>query len=168
MADLARKKRIRAGHKASVTKTMTKVDTALTAEPVDVAGLPLLKLTLNEKLEVIRTLDAEVIELIEDEEALTNEIQQADTYRESIHSYLLRIEAALGTPAATLSIGRATLPTAGETVTAPTSTTVKLPRLKLKAFAGDLTEWTPFWQSFKAAVHSNTSLTPVEKFNYLN
>lgn len=113
-------------------------------------------------------MDAEVIELIEEEEALTNEIQQADTYRESIHSYLLRIEAALGTPAATPPIGRATLPTAGETVTAPTSTTAKLPRLKLKAFAGDLTQWTLFWQSFEAAVHSNTSLTPVEKFNYLN
>jgi len=168
MADLARKKRTQAAHKASVMKTTTKVGTALTAEPVDVAGLPLLKLTLNEKLEVIRTLDAEVIELIEEEEALTNEIQQADTYRESIHSYLLRIEAALGTPAATPPTGRATLPTAGETATASTSTIVKLPRLKLKAFAGDLTQWTPFWQSFKATAHSNTSLTPVEKFSYLN
>ena len=166
MADLARKKRIRAGHKASVTKTMTKIDAALTAEPVAVSGLPLLKLTLKEKLEVIRTLDSEVIELIEEEEALTTEIQQADEYRESIHSYLLRIEAAL-VPA--------TPPTSGATgpidvdKTAPsTSTTVKLPRLKLRAFAGDLTQWTPFWESFEAAVHTNSHLTPVEKFNYLN
>ena len=53
--------------------------------------------------------------------------------------------------------------------TAPsTSTTVKLPRVKLKAFTGDLTQWTPFWESFEAAVHTNTHLTPVEKFNYLN
>ena len=74
---------------------MTKVDAALTAEPVAVSGLPLLTLTLKEKLEVIRTLDSEVIGLIE-EETLTAEIQQADEYRESIHSYLLRIEAALG------------------------------------------------------------------------
>ena len=85
MADLARKKRIRAGHKASVTKTMAKVDAALTAEPATLSGLPLLKLTLKEKLEVIRTLDPEVIELIEEEEVLTTEIQQADEYRESIH-----------------------------------------------------------------------------------
>ena len=142
MADLARKKRIRAGHKASVTKTMTKVDAALSAEPVAVSSLPLLKLTLKEKLEVIRTLDSEVLELIEEEGALTTEIQQADEYRESIHSYLLRIEAALGL---------ATPPTGGAAAvdkTAPsTSTTVKLPRLKLKAFTGDLTQWTPFWES---------------------
>ena len=49
---------------------MTKVDAVLAAEPVAVSGLPLLQLTLREKLEVIRTLDAEVIELIEEEEAL--------------------------------------------------------------------------------------------------
>ena len=26
----------------------------------------------------------------------------------------------------------------------------------------------PFWESFEAAVHTNTHLMPVEKFNYLN
>ena len=165
MADLAKKRKIRAGHKGSVTRTINKVDTALTAEPVDVAALPLLKLTLKEKVEVIRTLDAEVIELIEDEDALTAEIQQADEYRESIHSYLLRIEAALE------KATTATPPTTGATPTAaaatPTTATVKLPRLKLRAFAGELTQWTPFWESFEVAVHTNASLTPVEKFNYL-
>ena len=162
MADLARKKRIRAGHKASITKTMAKVDDALAAEPVAVSGLPLLRLTLKENLEVIRTLDSEVIELIEEGEALITEIQQAGEYRESIHSYLLRIEVALGP--ATPPIGGAT---AGKT--APSmSTTMKLPRLKLKAFTGDLMQWTPFWESFEAAVHTNTHLTPVETFNYLN
>lgn len=122
---------------------MEKVDAALTAEPATLSGLPLLKLTLKERLEVIRKLDSEVIELIEEEEVLTTEIQQADEYRESMLSYLLRIEATLRP--ATPPTGRATA-SADASKTAPSmSTTVKLPRLKLKAFAGDLTEWTPFW-----------------------
>ena len=50
MADLTKKRRIRAGHRGSVTRTMNKVDTALAAEPVDVSALPLLKLTLKEKV----------------------------------------------------------------------------------------------------------------------
>ena len=166
MADLARKKRIQAGHKASITKTMAKVDAALTAEPVTLSGLPLLKLTPKEKLEVIRTLDSEVIELIEEEEALTAEIQQGDKYRESIHSYLLRIEATLRP--ATPPAGGAKAPADASKAAPSTSTTVKLPRLKLKAFAGNITQWTPFWESFEAAVHTNSHLTPVEKFNYLN
>ena len=88
MTDLTKKKRIRAGYKASVTKTMTKVDVALSADPVTVSGLPLLRLTM--KLEVIRILNAEVIELVDQEEVLTTEIQQADEYSENMHSYLLQ------------------------------------------------------------------------------
>ena len=45
---------------------------------------------------------------------------------------------------------------------------VKLPRLSLKKFNGDLTTWTPFWDSFKSSIHGNDELTSIDKFNYLN
>ena len=45
---------------------------------------------------------------------------------------------------------------------------VKLPKLQLCSFNGDLTKWTAFWESFESAVHNNTGLSNVEKFNYLN
>ena len=45
---------------------------------------------------------------------------------------------------------------------------VKLPKLSLKKFNGDLTRWTTFWDTFESAVHSNPSLTNIDKFNYLN
>ena len=44
---------------------------------------------------------------------------------------------------------------------------VKLPKLEIKRYSGDLKDWQKFWGQFDAAVHSNPSLTPVEKFNYL-
>ena len=47
-------------------------------------------------------------------------------------------------------------------------TSVKLPRLHLRSFAGNLTQWTSFWESFQSAVHDNDELTDTEKFNYLN
>ena len=31
-----------------------------------------------------------------------------------------------------------------------------------------MTKWTAFWESFESAIHSNTELSDVEKFNYLN
>ena len=43
---------------------------------------------------------------------------------------------------------------------------VKLPRLIIKEFDGDVLEWNSFIDSFKAAVHEST-ITDVEKFNYL-
>ena len=45
---------------------------------------------------------------------------------------------------------------------------VKLPKLFVKKFSGRPTEWTSFWQSFNSAIHSNTDLNDIDKFNYLH
>ena len=45
--------------------------------------------------------------------------------------------------------------------------TVKLPKLTMQPFKGDLTTWTTFWDSYKAAIHDNASLSDIDKFNYL-
>ena len=46
-------------------------------------------------------------------------------------------------------------------------TGVKLPKLVIKVFNGDATEWKPFIDSFEAAVHTKENLSSVEKFTYL-
>ena len=43
----------------------------------------------------------------------------------------------------------------------------KLPKLDFKKFSGGLLNWQEFWDSFNSAIHSNPSLSPVEKKNYL-
>ena len=45
--------------------------------------------------------------------------------------------------------------------------TVKLPKLDFKKFGGELLTWPEFWDSFDSAIHSNSSLSPVDKMNYL-
>ena len=50
----------------------------------------------------------------------------------------------------------------------PSHTRVKLPKLQLWEFSGDLTQRTSFWDSFQTAVHNNEQLSDIEKFNYLN
>jgi len=47
-----------------------------------------------------------------------------------------------------------------------TKASVKLPKLTLSPFSGDLTQWFTFWDSFQAAVH-DSALAGVDKFNYL-
>ena len=44
---------------------------------------------------------------------------------------------------------------------------VRLPKLNMKKFNGDLTRWSTFWDSFASSVHSNPSLSNIDKFNYL-
>ena len=43
----------------------------------------------------------------------------------------------------------------------------RLPKLNLPTFSGNPLGWFTFWDSFEAAVHSNTSLGGVQKFTYL-
>jgi hypothetical protein len=45
---------------------------------------------------------------------------------------------------------------------------VKLPKLSIKKFGGDLTKWVTFWDSFDSSIHQNPGLSNVDKFNYLN
>ena len=44
---------------------------------------------------------------------------------------------------------------------------VKLPKLSIKKFSGDLTKWVTFWDSFNSSIHTNPALSRVDKFNYL-
>ena len=44
---------------------------------------------------------------------------------------------------------------------------VKLPNLEVRNFSGKLEEWQEFWDSFESAIHSNDSLSNVDKFSYL-
>ena len=157
---LSRKKKIRAGHRASTTRMLGQITTVLEGTP-DRDRLTLLKLTLNEKLDTLNRLDSEIIKLTADED-LDNEIQQSDEYKERIHSPLTRVDRVLNTSTTT----------AHTTLTPPTvvpdrGTKVKLPKLTLPHFSGNLMKWTPFWDSYESAVHNNRELSDVDKFNHL-
>lgn len=43
----------------------------------------------------------------------------------------------------------------------------RLPKLEIPSFNGDRLKWSEFWDSFSASVHKNTSLSDIEKLNYL-
>ena len=50
---------------------------------------------------------------------------------------------------------------------APAARTVKLPRLTLPQFSGNILKWSSFWDSYASAAHNNPDLSDVDKFNYL-
>ena len=167
--ELARKKKVRAGHKSSATRMVSKVEGILSsAGTTDTSKLSQLNMSLREKLEEIKVLDGEILSLVEDGD-LENEIAQADLYKERVYSTLILIEKATRPPAAVPTPPPSTSSTA-TTRPAPTSThtnKVRLPKLTIKPFNGRLTAWPPFWDSFKSAIHENPELSKVDKFNYL-
>ena len=44
---------------------------------------------------------------------------------------------------------------------------VRLPKLEIPQFNGDKLKWCEFLDSFSASVHKNTSISDIEKLNYL-
>ena len=73
---LQRKKRVRAGHRASATRIQGQITTALGATPPNVERLSMLKLTLEAKQKTLKELDDEIVVLVPDEE-LDTEINLA-------------------------------------------------------------------------------------------
>ncbi|XP_057381572.1 uncharacterized protein LOC130704107 [Daphnia carinata] len=49
---------------------------------------------------------------------------------------------------------------------APIQQATRLPQRQIKHFKGDILEWTSFWESFNASIHSST-MSDVQKFDYL-
>ena len=162
MADLVKKRQQRAGHKGAATKTLRKIEEAFKKDPIEKEALSVLKITLSEKLDTIKALDTEILDLLDKDDEIATEIEKSDDYKEEIYMVIGRISTAIrDPPPRVLTTGAAT------SAPAPLSR-VRLPKLQLRSFSGDVTKWTSFWQSFEAAVHKNSDLSDVEKFNHLN
>ena len=189
---LARKKRIRAGHRSSATKMIGQIYEALEGAEINLSRLRHQKEGLEEKLIHLQRLDLEILDLLAEDDDFTEEIEQADACKGKLQLAIIDLEAAVVAKSTdVLSIetspreGRVEpVPSERPRVSSPTpsprlspSSTpspghhgprVKLPKLVLKRFAGDPTEWTTFWDSFESAVHTNPDLTGMDKFNYLH
>ena len=48
----------------------------------------------------------------------------------------------------------------------PTIMKLKLPKIKLPKFNGDVTKFCSFWESFESSVDCNPNLSTIDKFNY--
>ncbi|GFQ81743.1 integrase catalytic domain-containing protein [Trichonephila clavata] len=44
---------------------------------------------------------------------------------------------------------------------------IKLPKLTIPKFYGEISEWLNFWNAFKSAIHENENVCKIDKFNYL-
>lgn len=94
-----RRKRIRAGHRGSVTRIIGQLQTTLALESADTRKLKQLKQSLIEKSGILAKLDEDLSETVEDEQ-LEAEIEQADQIREEISLAVINIEESLAAIAA--------------------------------------------------------------------
>ena len=120
-----------------------------------------LKLSLGEKLDTLKQLDQEILDSIEDESDIVDEIEQADEFKEKIYAATIDIERHCEFKSKPTSIG------CTQSRAHSHGPQVKLPKLVIHNFNGDITYWTTFWDSFESTVDKNPGLSEIDKFNYL-
>lgn len=145
---------------------ITKTKEALAVNPVDCDRLVSLKSSLNDKQQTLKSLDDEILGLINEDE-VTTDIEQADKYKERVYEAISRIERKLLAVATPASAHATATPAAVAAPPPATICKVKLPKISLPQFGGNLLNWSSFWDSYESAVHNSHELTEVDKFNYL-
>ena len=133
-----------------------------TGEPL--SRLHEIRCSLEEKVELLKKLDVEILDYIE-EDALADEVAQLNDLAGAVYSAIIMANT-VHPPLSSITPSAHSTRLVSSPVT-PSHDRVRLPKLTLRSFAGDMTQCPTFWDSFKSAVHDNDQLVPVDKFNYL-
>ena len=172
MVDLTKLKQVRNGYRLNAKKAINSIKELLeNLEPSMEGKLIAYKVTLTEKLEVLQEIDIQVLEKIDDAEAIATEIEEAPDLRVLMKEAIANIELAFKSKQPGPSnpfVGHNQMEeTHDNSQASKPAKTVKLPKLHLQKFSGCPSEFRTFWDSFQAAVDSNTDINDVEKMNYL-
>ena len=177
---LERLKATRTGNRSAVTRTINECDEILNNETLteeNVSRLEVLKQQLQGKLSTLQKIGAEFLTMC-DLKDIEREIMESDDVETKIIVKTKRIEAKLNAMTKLnevndeSSTSSAEVPQVNTTTHTPVTQVVaqnfhaKLPKLVLPKYKGEATKWHSFWDSFKSAVHENTTLSAIERFNY--
>ena len=122
---------------------------------------------LNELKEQYTCLNNEIIDLLSDDQAEIECQSFALYYKEIRNISDKRQRYIAGRTAAALSnCGSGHRSSLSES-TSKNNSGIKLPKLDLPCFTGDVLKFMTYWDQFKCTVHENQELSKVQKFTYL-
>ena len=182
MSDLTNKRKSRSGHKSYLKHALNKVDECLadhTAERKD--ELVQWKESLQEQLHKVTALSDQILALMEADEEfkdedLSAELIQTNTLKFDVRLRLSGIEKIVTTNVTKTVPPSLPSPSAEHanqnpfnprSVPQTAMVRAKLPKLEVRKFGGNISEWQEFWDSFESAILRNEILAKMDKFSYL-
>ena len=184
-------KAIRRGQRSAVTRLINRTDEKIETTEISAREIRTAIEALQTKRDVLKTLDNQIIDVTEIED-MEQEILDTEDFNFHVDStigrYKEKLEEGNSTqrlvsehthssshPISVLNQNSnqnhqesSTEPIASHSSLAPMSSFYhKLPKLDLPRFNGDIMSWTTFWDSFNTTIHTNPSLTNIQKFSYL-
>ena len=159
--DLLKLKQIRNGHRTHATKLMGKASKDLQEKMV-------IQSSLVKKQEILEKYDNDILMLITDEAEVAAEIENTSEFTDKIISATTKLQLEIEEINKKNVDVKPSLLAASEVKTEVKSDTqVKLPKITIPVYDGSLLKWSCFWSQFHVAVHSNPSLSDIQKFTYL-
>ena len=93
MNNIKKKIKIRQGHRGYLTKILCNADDNVqNYDGNQEKKLKQIRITLKERLDTLKTLDEEILELIEADDEISTEIEEAGKYRESVHEMIVTMK----------------------------------------------------------------------------
>ncbi|XP_065682124.1 uncharacterized protein LOC136095424 [Hydra vulgaris] len=152
---LNKKKRIRNGHR----KHVLRIGEELEYFKDDSERLNSCSENLSLKLNLIQTLDNEILTMIDDEDAIDTEINESSQFLDEIQLLITRAQNFLK------ALNKSEV--ASKSIITSCQSNVNLPKITLEKFDGTILNWRRFWEQFKTTIGDNNTLNDVEKFTYL-
>ena len=123
---------------------------------------------LLEKIDKVKEIDQKILDILPQEES-EKELQDILVLEDLHFELLAKIDGCLKKAPPPPSLRSLDISYSGSTprTTQTKDVRVKLPKLELSKFDGDIINWQGFWDQFLIAIHENDSLADIDKFTYL-
>jgi len=154
--------------RAALTRTLNKVDLELAKDELDKRDLEFCQRKMIQIEEQLADLDQKILGEMLDDPDFTEETYEAESL--AIEEYHDRMTLAKINLEKALTVGRPGSPansSSGTVTEGGTKRTYRLPKIELKKFNGELTEWLGWWSQFEK-IHKDEDLHPSDKFQYLS
>ena len=175
MNDLTRKKLRRSALRNHCKKLEVNIDGLLFDFSQDkLDDLKALRLNYDTQVKKVLQSDDDISNLVTDDDALSQEMEETLLANDVVYKYLSKIETlidSLNNPKLKISSSPSWSPPVSpsrmNSVIIPNEPKVKLRKLELKPFDGNILIWQTFWDQFESSVHNQPHLSDIDKFSYL-
>ena len=168
--ELNKLKRKRGCIRGFVTKHITKIENDILNPDIKVDDLEEFLEILKEKNDELVLINSQIENLIKIDE-IEEELQSSEDYKQKIMKTKLKVSRLLKNKESEIQSNSNTNIIQNNSNQYEnqnkTKERVKLPKLIIPKFFGDISEWINFWNSFNSSINENENLSKIDKFIYL-
>ncbi|XP_068237130.1 uncharacterized protein [Palaemon carinicauda] len=148
-------KRKRGGYKSVITRFIGKMTEVI--DSTDIDAIPSLRDSILDNLNKVLALDEQILDLVKEE--MSDEMINQAEYARDVRTHICKHNSSITNNLKVLNplMQPPPLPTAS----------IRLPKLDLQHYSGDILGWNSFWELCDVSVHQRKDLEPIQKFPYL-